>query len=459
MDKLYKFMKHVVCDPDQGYSKGSKKKSQIIKSLSDKTKEAIIIIFKPSLPGSPHETCSVFKLEQDIHPDFIYHSAVKGFASVVEADKLNYLASHPHILRIEKDYPVCMWKGHHVETKSKHKLKHKLKHKHKIKNRKAQPVEHRNGETPWNILQIHKPFSTGAHLSPIPVDLYILDTGISTSHPDLPGVTVMSRQNFVPTEQDIDDDLQGHSSHIAGIAAATNKTGRGVIGVAPGVQLNSIKVLDKNGDGNMSTCIAGIEWLTQEKMKHPEKPMVANLSLGFDSGTTEYNVLDEAIERAIQVGIVFVIAAGNEGANAKTFSPAHVKKAITVGAYGMNKFGKKELASFSNYGDDVDILAPGVDIFSTWKDASYSTQSGTSQASPHVSGCISLYLFLNPYASPEEVKYFLLESAKKNEISGIKENTPNVSLYLGDDFINKCEEFLMPRPILPVQGSTADFQS
>ncbi len=159
--------------------------------------------------------------------------------------------------------------------------------------------------------------------------------------------------------------------------------------------------------------------------------MVINMSFGADIGTTEYNALDLAVQAAIDAGITVVIAAGNEGIDASTITPAHVADAITVGAYDVyNRF-----AYFSNYGPIVDLQAPGVDILSTgngtkgsWKGV---LMSGTSTAAPHVAGAAALYLSQHPSASPAEVREALLANAI-DIVHGAPVNTTTRSVWVGN---------------------------
>jgi subtilisin family serine protease len=432
-------------------------KQQLLLPLTDLTESKIIVIFKPTLAGSPLDFCQKFKSNIGIIPDHIYHSVTRGFASSVSESKLRFLANDETILRIERDHILHRWGvftsfSSHFLTMNKNKNKNKNKNNKNHKNDESLssstipsslPPNNNSNFLPkgWHIDSIRKKLDLmelkNAQSKQFPVHLFVFDTGISMTHPDL-NILKINRRNFVtdPDEINNDDDLLGHSSHVAGIAASLNKTGRGIYGVAPGIQLHSFKVLDHEGNGNMSYVLAGIEFLTQEKMKYPHVPMVANLSLGFDSKSNVYNVLDEAIERAIKVGIVFVIAAGNDAVNMDTYSPAHVKSAIVVSAYGLNKSnGKPEFArEFANFGQ-IDLLAPGVDIYSTWKNKEYKIESGTSMATPHVSAAACLYLCAQPQATADEVKYFLLNSAKVNQVLNVPENTPNVALHIPDSIL------------------------
>ena len=154
-------------------------------------------------------------------------------------------------------------------------------------------------------------------------------------------------------------DESGHGTHIAGTIGAENNL-HGTVGIAPGVRIHSLKVLTAAGQTDVATLLAAVDYVTRAKLANPDRPIVVNLSLGVDIGTTGYNVLDEAIEASIATGVVYVVAAGNAGQDAATVSPAHVEGVITVGAHTLNN----SFAGFSNYGSVVDILAPGDNIAS-----------------------------------------------------------------------------------------------
>lgn len=239
-------------------------------------------------------------------------------------------------------------------------------------------------------------------------DIAILDTGIQFSHSDL---YVYRQKTFVAGTSSANDD-NGHGTHVAGIAAAKDNS-IGVVGMAPGAKLWAIKVLDKNGSGDLSTVIKGIDLITQ----YASQIEVANLSFGCECKSIAF---DTAINNSVKAGITFVVAAGNSGKDASTFSPANNPNVIAVSAIGDSDgkcggkgpstgFGSDDtLASFSNYGVVVDMAAPGVKIYSTYKGNSYATLSGTSMAAPHVAGAAALYEAQHPGASPAEVRNALL---------------------------------------------------
>lgn len=225
------------------------------------------------------------------------------------------------------------------------------------------------------------------------VDVAIIDTGIDLTHTDL---NVFKNVNLImPTKNGNDDN--GHGSHVAGIIGAKDD-GKGVVGVAPGARLWAVKVLNANGSGLMSDIIAGIDYVT----KNASQIEVANMSLGCECTST---ALSNAINNAVNAGVVITVAAGNSAKDSSTFSPANNSNVITVSAIadfnGLPGGGAaatcrsdvdETFADFSNFGAPVDIAAPGVCIYSTYKGGGYSTLSGTSMASPHVAGAVALYI-------------------------------------------------------------------
>jgi subtilisin len=238
------------------------------------------------------------------------------------------------------------------------------------------------------------------------VDIAILDTGIQLNHPDL---NVYRDTTFVSgTTSGNDDD--GHGTHVAGIAAAKDNT-EGVVGMAPGARLWAVKVLDKNGNGFDSDIIAGIDYITQ----HANEIDVVNMSFGGPCCDT---ALHTAIANSVAAGVTYTAAAGNDGIDAGSEEPANYPEVITVSAISDTdgKCGAQggssddRFASFSNYGSVVDMSAPGVNILSTYIGSSYATFTGTSMATPHVTGAAALYESLHTGATPSEVRNALLSS-------------------------------------------------
>jgi len=251
---------------------------------------------------------------------------------------------------------------------------------------------------------------------PVDVDIAIIDTGIDLTHPDLNVVASTNcawggQFNQTCTDGQGADD-NGHGSHVAGTAAARNNS-IGVLGVAPDARLWAVKVLDNAGKGYESWVIAGVDWVTV----HASQIEVANMSLGCEC---TMSALDLAIANSVKAGVTYAVAAGNSNKDASTFSPAKHSDVITVSAMvdsdgrcgGLGpstSYGADDTrASFSNYGSLVELAAPGVNIYSTYKTGGYATGSGTSMASPHVAGAAALYKAANALATPTDVRNALM---------------------------------------------------
>ncbi len=250
------------------------------------------------------------------------------------------------------------------------------------------------------------------------VRVYIIDTGIRQSHVDFGG-------RAIPGEDEIHDgfgtdDCFGHGTHVAGTS------GGYTYGMAKGVVLVAVRVLNCFGSGTDAQVIAGIDYVTAQKNANPTVPSVANMSLGGGF----FQPLNDAVENSIAAGVVYAIAAGNSGApDACNTSPASAPNALTVGATDIND----NMASFSSFGPCVDIFAPGVNTTSDWNngDQSTNTISGTSMATPHVAGAAALYLETNPSATPAQVTAALTGNATPGRINGIPAGTVNLLLYTG----------------------------
>ena len=230
-------------------------------------------------------------------------------------------------------------------------------------------------ETPYGITRVNGVSSyTGNGVA------YVLDSGIDLTHPDL-NVDSSSGFNAFTSGRDGGslNDGNGHGTHVAGTIAAINNN-FGVIGVAPGAIVVPIKVLDSRGSGSYSGVIAGVDFVGAQGKSGD----VANMSLGGPVS----QALDDAIIAASK-NVKFVLAAGNESANANNSSPARVNGANIYTISAVNS--SDTFASFSNYGNPpVDYAAPGVSIKSTWRNGGYNTISGTSMAAPHAAGVLLL---------------------------------------------------------------------
>ena len=254
------------------------------------------------------------------------------------------------------------------------------------------------------------------------VHIYIVDTGLRTSHQEFSG-RVGSGRNFVSSGflfGSVDpanvDDCNGHGTHVAGTAAGSTW------GVAKAATVHPVRVLGCGGSGSNSAVIAGIDWLAGNHIK----PAVANLSLGGSASAA----LDQAVRAAISAGVTFVVAAGNDNIDACSGSPNRVAEAITVGA----TTSSDSRASYSNKGVCVDIFAPGSGITSAWYQSNSDTAvlNGTSMASPHVAGAAALILGQNPAASPASVAVQLLGDGVAGKLSSIGTGSPNLLLQVSE---------------------------
>ena len=278
----------------------------------------------------------------------------------------------------------------------------------------AKPAPSQPAEVlPWGIDRIDAelvwPSGNTANL----IKVGIIDTGISNTHPDLLA-NIKGGVNTINPRKNWNDD-NGHGSHVAGIVAAIDND-IGVIGVGPAIDLYAIKVLDRNGSGYLSDVIEGIQWAVANNMQ------VVNMSLGTASNIQSFH---DAVIAAKNAGIVTVAAAGNGGGstNESVIFPAAYPEAIAVSATD----NTDTIAWWSSRGPEVDLAAPGVSIYSTYKGTGYATLSGTSMAAPHVAGSAALVLNIpvglydanaNGKWDPDEVQKKLQDRAKDLGTSG-----------------------------------------
>ncbi|MGE3526695.1 MAG: S8 family serine peptidase, partial [Gemmatimonadales bacterium] len=245
------------------------------------------------------------------------------------------------------------------------------------------------------------------------VHFYGIDTGILYSHVDFGGRASPGFDAITSGGGAVD--CNGHGTHTATTAAGTT------YGVAKGMTVVGVRVLNCAGSGTFAQVIAGIDWVTANAIK----PAVANMSLGgsFDAAT------NTAVQNSIASGVVYAVSAGNSSTNACTQSPAAVPEALTVGATDIND----NRASFSNFGTCLDLFGPGVNITAGWigSNTATATISGTSMSSPHVAGVAGLYLAANPTATPAQVAAALVNNATSNKVGNPGTGSPNKLLYMG----------------------------
>ena len=251
------------------------------------------------------------------------------------------------------------------------------------------------------------------------VTAYIIDTGIHPTHQEFGGRAVSDLDFVEAAYQNDGKDCNGHGTHVAGTVGGSS------YGVAKGVSLVGVRVLDCDGYGYNSEIIAGLDWITANNQG---KPAVANMSLGGGASTA----IDDAVKRSIASGVSYAVAAGNGNAggvhqDACKSSPARVPEAITISATDSSD----RKASWANYGKCVDWFAPGVAITSAWHtaDTATTTISGTSMATPHTAGVAALYLQSNPGASPQTVRDALYANTTKGIVKSSRTPDNNHLLF------------------------------
>ncbi|MFK4222017.1 S8 family peptidase [Streptomyces sp. NPDC019890] len=282
-----------------------------------------------------------------------------------------------------------------------------------VQNKKFSINETQDNPPSWGLDRIDQADTAGDKKYTYPdsagegVTAYVIDTGVRISHKDFGG---RAAHGFDAVDNDDSaDDGNGHGTHVAGTIAGST------YGVAKKAKIVAVRVLDDNGSGTTEQVVAGIDWVT----KNHKGPSVANMSLG--GGADE--ALDEAVRKAIASGVTFAVAAGNESTDASQGSPARVKEAITVASSTEDD----KQSDFSNFGEIVDIYAPGSEITSAWNDSDEGTKtiSGTSMATPHVVGAAAVYLGAHQDATPEQVSKALTDGATPDKISNPSAGTPN----------------------------------
>jgi subtilisin len=267
----------------------------------------------------------------------------------------------------------------------------------------------------------------------VDADVAIFDTGIDPNHPDL---NVVGGHNCSTSNASGWGDANGHGTHVAGTVGAIDN-GDGVVGVAPGVRLWSIRILNSEGSGLVSWYVCGMDWIAaQRDPGDPSRPLIEAVNMSVaksgsddrDCGYTNKDAIHKAICRLVASGVTVIAAAGNNSFSASRLIPASYNEVITVSAladtdgkpggtggnscYSWGSYDSDDtFANFSNYGADVDLIAPGKCIWSTLPGNRYGYLSGTSMAAPHVTGAAALWLASRPGRSPAQVKAALRAAA------------------------------------------------
>ncbi|KAF9644023.1 serine proteinase [Thelephora ganbajun] len=318
---------------------------------------------------------------------------INGFAGTFSPDEVEALRSRPDVLSIEEDGVV-----HTQDTATQNNAPWGL-------GRISSQNTLANQDT--SALSFSYTYDSTAGSG---ATVYVIDTGIYTAHSAFGG-----RARWGATFGGYPDaDGNGHGTHVAGTAVSD------AYGVAKSANIVAIKVLSDEGSGTNTDVISGIDWVANN---HASGPSVASLSLGGGASTA----VDTAITNLIKSGVTTVVAAGNENADANNSSPARVRTAITVGAAAIDD----SKASFSNYGDVLAIWAPGVNVISTWNNGGINSISGTSMATPHVSGFSAYLLGLDSSLTPSSVKSTIQSKALNGALSGIPSGTINLLLNNG----------------------------
>lgn len=325
-----------------------------------------------------------------IQPDHVYEHALNGFSARIPRQAIQAILRNPHVQTIELDEVIV-------------------------------PDGYTQPDPPWGLDRIDQrtlPLDNAYSQTRTGdgVTAYIIDSGIRFDHTDfegraVPGVDVVGDgQNGA--------DCRGHGTHVAGIV------GGKTWGVAKKVTLVSVRVLDCNATGSISGVIAGIDWVVANN----EASAVANLSLG----TVKSETLNQAVRALIASGVPTAVSAGNSDVDACTRSPASTSEAVTVGAAGTPHGDVRQ--SFSNWGDCVDLFAPGAAIRSaSHADVTSSVlRTGTSMAAPHVTGVMALWLEAEPSLAPTQLHAMIRESATQDIVTDAKSLNAHM-LYSGTD--------------------------
>ena len=333
---------------------------------------------QPPLPGrfvvvlAPRSDPAEIARAHGVAPQFVYRSALTGFAGTISDAARAGLLRDARVSRIEPDRPFSADGG--VEAGAPWGLD-------RIDQRTSRDGDYTYGATGRGVT------------------VYILDSGIRFSHTDFGGRAV---PGFDALGGD-GSDCFGHGTHVAGTVGGTT------YGVAKEVRLVSVRVLDCRGAGSTSTVLAGLDWI----MANAARPAAVNISLGGGPD----GIVDDAVRQVVAAGIPAGIAAGNADDDACFYSPARVTEAMTIGASDSTDVA----ASFSNFGSCVDWYAPGVGIRSDGltDDQASKVMSGTSMAAPHTTGAAALYLELHPAATAQEVASALASTATAGAITGV----------------------------------------
>jgi subtilisin family serine protease len=340
-----------------------------------------IVVLKESA-GDPGTVSADQGRRHGLQRSLLYRHALRGYAAKIPAGRVAALRADPRVAYVEPDGLVS---ADTTQTGATWGLD-------------------RIDQRPLPLNGTFNYTATGTG-----VRAYIIDSGIRPSHSDFGGRASVGTDTVEPGYNTGGIDCNGHGTHVAGTTGGTT------YGVAKGVSLVAVRVLDCGGFGYNSEVIAGVDWVTANGVR----PAVVNMSLGGGASTA----LDSAVRRSIASGIQYAIAGGNGNRrgvaqDACKSSPSRVIEAMTIGA--TDRTDRK--ASWSNYGNCVDWFAPGVEVTSAWYSSDTATHvgSGTSMATPHSAGVAALYLQTNAAADPATVRNALYNSATRGIVTSSK---------------------------------------
>ena len=374
--------------------------------------DSYIVVLKDSAVGSAQVGTAASSLVERYGGAVArtYTTALRGFEAKVDAKSAARIAAHPSVAYVEQNHTVRL-AGTQTNPPSWG----------------LDRIDQRN--LPLDNSYTYPNTAANVHA-------YIIDTGVRYSHTDFGGRAV---SGYDAIDGGSADDCHGHGTHVAGTV------GGSAHGVAKGVQIVGVRVLNCQGSGTNAQVIGGVDWVTANAVK----PAVANMSLGGGANTS----LDNAVANSINAGITYGLAAGNDsGANACNTSPARTPAGITVGS----TTNTDARSSFSNIGTCLDIFAPGSSITSAWatSDTATNTISGTSMATPHVVGAAALVASANPTWTPQQVRDYLVNNATNNVVTNPGTGSPNKLLYVvNDDTPPPTDDFSVS--VSPTSGSTA----
>ena len=344
--------------------------------------------------GSPR---AVAGLAQTLGGDVghVYEHALQGFSVRLPAPLLPALLALPGVASVEQDAPVA------------------------ITGTQSPTPSYGLDRIDQRALPLNNRYTTKAQGAG--VKAYIIDTGIALGHSDFGGRAVTG---FDVVDGGSADDCNGHGTHVAGTTGGTQ------YGVAKAVSLVAVRVLDCVGSGTTAGVIAGVDWVAADHQAG--QPAVANMSLGGGAS----RALDAAVQRAIDDGVSFSVAAGNSGGlvtgllgsdDACTGSPSRVPAALTVGATDATD----AKAGYSSRGSCLDLFAPGSNITSAWHTSPTATNtiSGTSMAAPHVAGVAALYLSRVRGATPAQVTEQIISTSTPDVVQNPGTGSPNRLLF------------------------------